>query len=107
MVIFEAPYFDGYKTNPQDFVNWMNGRGDHGSVQLGFAQPATDSTKSGYQLSDPSPTGQRVGSDWTVLSGSGRVSIGVGSGRNLPDLAENWADLAEIWRIWPKTSFVW
>ena len=25
MVILEAPYFDGCKTNPQDFVNWMNG----------------------------------------------------------------------------------
>ena len=41
------------------------------------------------------------------FAGSGRVSIGVGSGRNLPDLAENWADLAEIWRIWLKISFVW
>ena len=25
MVISEAPYFDGCKTNPRDFVNWMNG----------------------------------------------------------------------------------
>ena len=25
MVISEAPYFDGCKTNPQDFVYWMNG----------------------------------------------------------------------------------
>ena len=25
MVISEAPYFDGCKTNPSDFVNWMNG----------------------------------------------------------------------------------
>ena len=25
MVILEAPYFDGYETYPQDFVNWMNG----------------------------------------------------------------------------------
>ena len=25
MVISKAPYFDGCKTNPQDFVNWMNG----------------------------------------------------------------------------------
>ena len=25
MVILEAPYFDGCKTNPRDFVNWMNG----------------------------------------------------------------------------------
>ena len=84
MVIFEAPYFDGYKTNPQDFVNWMNGRGDQGLVQVGFAQPATDSTKSGYQLSDPSPTGQRVGSDWTVL-------------------CQKWSGLHRG-RIWPKLA---
>ena len=25
MVISEAPYFYGCKTNPRDFVNWMNG----------------------------------------------------------------------------------
>ena len=25
MVILEAPYFDGCKTNPRDFVNWMTG----------------------------------------------------------------------------------
>ena len=25
MEILEAPYFDGCKTNPWDFVNWMNG----------------------------------------------------------------------------------
>ena len=25
MVILEAPYFDGCKNNPRDFVNWMNG----------------------------------------------------------------------------------
>ena len=25
MVISEAPYFDGCKNNPWDFVNWMNG----------------------------------------------------------------------------------
>ena len=25
MVILEAPYFDGCKNNPWDFVNWMNG----------------------------------------------------------------------------------
>ena len=25
MAISKAPYFDGCKTNPRDFVNWMNG----------------------------------------------------------------------------------
>ena len=25
MVISEAPYFDGCKTNPRDFVYWING----------------------------------------------------------------------------------
>ena len=50
---------------------------------------------------------RELGQIGQFFAGSGRVSIGVGSGRNLPDLAENWADLAEIWRIWPKISFVW
>ena len=27
MVILEAPYFDGFKTNAWDFFNWMNGMG--------------------------------------------------------------------------------
>ena len=27
MVILEAPYFDGFKTNPWDFFNQMNGMG--------------------------------------------------------------------------------
>ena len=25
MVISKTPYFDSYKNNPRDFVNWMNG----------------------------------------------------------------------------------
>ena len=90
----------------------MNGRGDHGSVQVRFAQPAIDLTKSGYQLSDPPLTGQRVGSDWTVLcrkwSGLYRGWIwpklaGFGwklgrSGWNLANLAKNWPCMARSWR---------
>ena len=25
VVVLEAPYFDGYVTYPQEFVNWLNG----------------------------------------------------------------------------------
>ena len=85
----------------------MNGRGDHGSVQIRFAQPATDLTKSGYQLSDRRRPVRELGRIGRFFAGSGWVSVGVGSGRNLLDLAENWVDLAEIWRIWPKIGLVW
>ena len=84
------------------------GRGVHGSVRVRFVpnpQPTQPSRVTNIQTRRrPVRESGRIG---RFFIGSGRVSVGVRFGQNSPNLAENWADLVEIRRIWPKTGLVW